>query len=169
LRKHPQTISPEESRPPATSLGLLLLLTPPHRLWLFRRRPIHHRRPIPAPLPIPRNTTLSSTFFPKQCNRRSADAPQTLAQATEKFDSSDSWRRRSPRALEVRPWGIYGGSGVLVLLQASILGIHRRRRPHPAGPIDRELSDPRRLTRALSFSCGIPEEALHLVMGYVDA
>jgi hypothetical protein len=31
------------------------------------------------------------------------------------------------------------------------------------------LSDPRRLTRALSFSCGIPEEALHLIMGYVDA
>ena len=33
-----------------------------------------------------------------------------------------------------------------------------------------EVPEPRRLTRALSSGCcGVPDEALHLVMGYVDA
>ncbi|KAM3333792.1 hypothetical protein ACQJBY_028719 [Aegilops geniculata] len=32
-----------------------------------------------------------------------------------------------------------------------------------------EVPEPRRLSRALSFACGVPDEALHLVMGYVDA
>jgi len=32
-----------------------------------------------------------------------------------------------------------------------------------------EVPEPRRLSRALSFNCGaIPEQALHLVFGYVD-